>query len=78
MKIVNSCIKGYDIYNKITNFYLILYAYKILNLLSSKPIIDHLLIELVVNKYKDNKIIENIQFHSVSTIQEVFDIILEK
>lgn len=31
-----------------------------------------------MNKYKDNKIIENIKFHPVSTINEIFDLIYEK
>ena len=31
-----------------------------------------------MEKYKDNKIIDGIKFHSVSHINEVLDLILEK
>jgi ATP-dependent Lon protease len=34
--------------------------------------------EKFMKKYKDNKIIEGIKFHAVSSIQEVFELILEK
>jgi ATP-dependent Lon protease len=32
----------------------------------------------IMEKYKNNSIIDGIQFHSVSHINEVFDLILEK
>jgi ATP-dependent Lon protease len=34
--------------------------------------------EKIMEKYKDNNILKGIQFHSTKTIQEVFDLILEK
>ena len=34
--------------------------------------------EKIMEKYKDNDILKGIQFHSIKTIQEVFDLILEK
>jgi ATP-dependent Lon protease len=34
--------------------------------------------EKIMEKYKDNKIIEGIKFHSIEHINEVFDLILDK